>query len=76
MKEVLVKWVRVFSPSSKFTLQFELLETLFIGEELPHLGGPRVVHPHGAVHELHPIGFASLDDGVELSSADGDRLLE
>ena len=49
---------------------------LFIGEELPHLGGPGMVHPHGAVHELHSIGLAGLDDGVELDGAEGDGLLK
>lgn len=35
-----------------------------------------MVHPHGAIHELHPIGLAGLDDGVELGGAEGDGLLK
>lgn len=53
-----------------------MAETVRIGEEVPHFGGAGVVHPHRTVHELHPIGFARLDDLVELRRVERDGLLE
>jgi len=34
------------------------------------------VHPHGTVHELHPIGFARCDYLVKLSNIKTNRLLK
>merc|ERR1712183_481071 len=34
------------------------------------------MHPHGPVHELPPIGFTSLDDGIELDGVESHRLLQ
>ena len=62
--------------SRTYTYRFELTETLLIREEFFHLGSPRVMHPHGPVHELHPIGFTSLDDGIELDGVESHRLLQ
>jgi len=35
-----------------------------------------VVHPHGTVHELHSIGFASRDDLIKLSNIKSNWLLK
>lgn len=49
---------------------------MLIGEKVPHLGGPGVVHPHGTIHELDPIRFASLNDDIKLGGVESNRLLE
>jgi len=56
--------------------RFELSKTVYIGEKLLHLRGAGVVHPHGAVHELHPIGFARCDDHIKLSNIKSNWLLK
>ncbi|RDY14594.1 hypothetical protein CR513_00322, partial [Mucuna pruriens] len=54
----------------------KVAKTVRIGEELPHGSGAGMVHPHGTVHELHPIGFARLDNLVELRGIKSHGLLE
>lgn len=47
-----------------------------IVEEVRHCSGPGVMHPHGVIHELHPIGFTRLHDIIELSHVKRHRLLQ
>jgi len=35
-----------------------------------------MVHPHGTVHELHPIGFARCDDLIKLTNVKSNWLLK
>ena len=58
------------------TYRFELSKTLRIGKELLHLSRPRVVQPHCAVHKLHSIGFARLQNLIQLRHIQSRRLLQ
>ena len=58
------------------THHFDVADGVLVVDELPHLGGARVVHPHGGVHELDPRGVAGGEDGVEVGGAERGRLLE
>ena len=54
----------------------DVAEGVLVGDDLPHLGGARVVDPHGGVHELDPRGIAGGEDGVEVGGAQRRGLLE
>lgn len=60
----------------KETYPFELTKTVRVGQNLPHFLRPRVVHPHGAVHELDAVSLACLKNPVELRHVQGHRLLQ
>ena len=54
----------------------DIAKGILVADDLPHLGGARVVDPHGGVHELDPGGVAGAEDGVELGGAERGGLLE
>lgn len=60
----------------KISYRLKVSETPVIREELLHLRGPWVVHPHGPVHELNSILCAGPHDFIELRHVHGYRLLE
>ncbi|CAI0548962.1 unnamed protein product [Linum tenue] len=46
-----------------------------IGDELLHLGRPWVVEPHGGVHELNYVPFASFQNLIQFPQINGAGLL-
>ena len=54
----------------------ESTKALLIRQKLRHLSSPRMMHPHGTIHKLDPIGFTSLNNDIKLSNIESHRLLK
>jgi hypothetical protein len=50
------------------TNHFDVADGVLV-DELPHLGGTRVMHPHSTIHELYAGSIAGGENGVEVGAA-------